>query len=646
MTRRMARELTDEYGFKPNSFGYRRNRGVAITFHAKRKGERKIKSECIAFLREMRLDQIRVWYPDLHISEWLPIGSRRLRVLSEEEEITILSKTKVDLNVKEVPTVTDNCSTTSKKPPMANTKKPKNRKYNADVVSSNTSNGHDVVVAKTSKNRLKKPISKPVQRTLHTRAIVNNITESIPIDIMPSSSADNITENKIEANDHYLTTGAFATRRAMRQLKDDHGFTPNPYGYTYNLAVEVLNIRSGKLKFWERGTLVAMKPGQVKVHYEGWADIYDEWLMVGSRRIRVFTAQDNNVDGDKQNGITSETEVNRQQETSSKPPNATLATDFANNLLMTEMNPEVNLKKNRKHTVVGAQDYQKLGLLISIEELAAKEAKKQERRENLRKLRLLNKEKNTANSTATVDFIDDNYESESDKDESDHDDYKNNSYGARSTKKKHRKKHKQRQLLDKKTNPSKKSHIYQKLCKHHCNTSNPKEISNDQSSGVDARSIQTISLRLAQAEASKKHEFVANVYGYDYMQHVTVLHLDKKLYEGRLVRMGQNKVKVHYCGYIDSFDEEIPLGSRRIQPIENDHEVECLEPTYRQRYEQIIQNTPLEECSECTESQKQSKQQIANKLNRKRLTLDDVYSDHDSENGNAEYHKEDEDSKY
>ncbi|KAG1241086.1 hypothetical protein G6F68_017033 [Rhizopus microsporus] len=57
---------------------------------------------------------------------------------------------------------------------------------------------------------------------------------------------------------------------------------------------------------------------------------------------------------------------------------------------------------------------------------------------------------------------------------------------------------------------------------------------------------QIISLRVAQAKASEKYEFVANVYGYDYMQHITILHLDKKLYEGRLVSMHKNKAHSAY----------------------------------------------------------------------------------------------------
>jgi hypothetical protein len=116
------------------------------------------------------------------------------------------------------------------------------------------------------------------------------------------------------------------------------------------------------------------------------------------------------------------------------------------------------------------------------------------------------------------------------------------------------------------------------------------------------------------------------------------------MYEGRLVGMNQTKIKVHYCGWLDMFDEEIPLGSRRIQPIENDHEVECIEPTFRERYEQVLQN---KECSECTTLHPRDKQ--VSRLNRKRLTLDDVYSDDNSETGNVEYHKdhvsEDENSK-
>ncbi|CEJ00195.1 hypothetical protein RMCBS344292_14260 [Rhizopus microsporus] len=508
ITRRMARAMVDEYGFRPNSFGYRRNRAVAVVFNVKNK-------ECIGFLREMRDNQVRVWYPDLYQSEWIRVGSRRLRLLSSEEEEKY--KQQVDLDVQEVPAVIEQ-------------KKAEDEPKEATPKESTSE-------PKTKKLRQKKAKSKAPTPEPETHQEKQQQKEP---------------QRPVESS--FLTTGAFATRRAMRQLQDENGFVPNPYNYTYNQPVEILNTRSGKTHFWECGRLVAMRPGQVKVHYDGWDEAYDEWVMVGSRRIRILSKEE---------------EENKKKH---------------NELLVAEANPEVQdeVKRKRKHQVIRPEDYAKLGLLES-EQTVIKQKKK------------------VSKEVTPV-------ESDSSSSEEDEEEYEEPSVRRRSRKagkNKKKKAVKQKQQLQQ-----------QKIAEYSTTTTGAEE------------EKQIISLRVAQAKASEKYEFVANVYGYDYMQHVTVLNLDKKMYEARLVSMHKNKVKVHYCGWPDIFDEYITVGSRRIQPIENDHQVECIEPDYQERYEKVMQDGP-------TECQHQH-QPAPKKLNRKRLTLDDVQE----EEGQGEYHKE------
>ncbi|CEG77422.1 hypothetical protein RMATCC62417_12176 [Rhizopus microsporus] len=513
MTRRMARAMVDEYGFRPNSFGYRRNRAVAVTFNVKNK-------ECIGFLREMRDDQVRVWYPDLYQSEWIRVGSRRLRLLSSEEEEKY--KQQVDLDVQEVPAVIE--------------------QKKVEDESKATTSKESAPEPKTKKLRQKKAKSKAPTPEPETHQEKQQQKE-------PQKPAES----------SFLTTGAFATRRAMRQLQDENGFVPNPYNYTYNQPVEILNTRSGKTHFWECGRLVAMRPGQVKVHYDGWDEAYDEWVMVGSRRIRILSKEE---------------EENKKKH---------------NELLVAEANPEVQdeAKRKRKHQVIRPEDYAKLGLLES-EQIVIKQKKK------------------VSKEVTPV-------ESDSSSSEEEEEEYEEPSIRRRSRKagkNKKKKAVKQKQQLQQQQN------VAEYLAT---------------AAGVEEEK-QIISLRVAQAKASEKYEFVANVYGYDYMQHVTVLNLDKKMYEARLVSMHKNKVKVHYCGWPDIFDEYITVGSRRIQPIENDHQVECIEPDYRERYEKIMQDGP----TECQHQHQHQHQPAPKKLNRKRLTLDDVQE----EEGEGEYHKE------
>ncbi|KAI8366507.1 hypothetical protein EDC96DRAFT_442841 [Choanephora cucurbitarum] len=561
MTRRLAREMTDEYGFKPNSFGYRRNRAVSVTFFSKKKGERKRKEECIGYLREMHNDQIRVWYPDIHLSEWIPVGSRRLRLLSKQEEEAVLSENKIDFDVQEVP--------------VANSTK--NQKITTDKTHLNLGkNTHEEkdAIDHHQKPKSNKDLSSAKEKKISKRnkEIVQDISESkkhaqITAEQTKSKSMATSTSSaevrKIAHETQFLTTGAFATRRAMRQLKDDNGFVPNPYGYAFNQAVEVLNTRSGKAMFWERGTLVEMKTGKVKVHYDGWANTYDEWIMVGSRRIRIVSSDTASEDTPKDNDATS-APSSYDPTPVSVASNETTKSDF----LITESNPEIKdeVKKNKKRQIVRPQDYLALGML---EKLDTKQRKKNEQvmeqecssqKANHSSPR---KKRNASSFDGELSDLSDSSESS-----------------------------KSPEVPDKTANEP---HV--------------------------------ISLRLAQSRAPEAHKFVANVYGYTYMQHVTVLHLDKKMYEGRLVSMHKNKVRVHYCGWIDAFDEYIALGSRRIQPIENDHEVLCLEPGYCERYE-AMDHKPTEVVSQVNPIEPQKP--LINRFNRKRITLADVELDEDN----------------
>lgn len=674
MTRSLARGLVDEYGFKPNSFGYRRNRAVAITFYSKQKGTRKAKNECVGYLREMHQDQVRVWYPELHQSEWLPVGSRRLRVMTEAEEESILFENNIDFSIQEVPPTV--------KPPE---NQEKTIEKVADLATPNIpsdSSKQDKANALAKQNEENVNTSAPESSTVQTtkakgrgrpRKLKDPVTglpiesqPKLPAEANPKKQSGTVTSKKVTASttkvveppakekvvspkkkdqdnvspattDDFLTTGAFATRRAMRQLKDKNGFTFNPYGYTDNLAVEVLNTRSGKTKFWESGTLVAMRTGQVRVHYEGWADIYDEWIMVGSRRIRIAATSSNDTlqTPENQTDITlNDTQVNRNKSSG------------GNDLLIAEFNPEVleEAKKNRKHQLVRPQDYQELGMLVSLDELAVKEAQKKKRREKKKDQGTEVSEEPEESEEPEVPeeasvFDDDTFDNSPELLDNDNGEveYLPNNSNLQKPKKSKKKKKLSTVVSKKKNQPS----ISNKCSSSSsCHNHPIPQVDNEEVSTSDK---QIISLRLAQAEASKSYKFVANVYGYDYMQHVTVLHLDKKLYEGRLISMHKNKVRIHYCGWLDAFDEYITLGSRRLQAIENDHEVQCIEPNYQDRYEQILLDQATGNADHVCQDRAVAavlSPPLINRLSRKRLTLDDVEPEEGSSEGNAEYHKE------
>ena len=394
LTRNMAHKLTDNYGFGPNIHGYSRHRPVMVTFF-----QDKSKKEYIGLLCELKQGKVKVWVPEIQVFEWFPVGSRRLKIMAPHEESS------------------------------------------ANAVSSNTDNSIQdekvMLCMQTQKADSKPAISQQRLHQLPSRR-PNKIRKKHPNrNIKTNNSHSTATDNS------FLTTGAFATRKAIHRLRYNSGFIPNPYGYIKNQAVQILDTRGSKTNSWRRGTLVEMRPGYVKVHYNERSDAHDKWFIIGSRRIRI----DSND----------------------------------NNDLKSNVNPDAQHEENKKRRSLKTNSQQ--------------------------------------------------------------------------------------------------------------NCINNLEIQQQQNcSNITKQSIEKpiISLRVAQYKASETEQFLHNIYGYYYMQHVIVLYSDKKYYEARLICIQKNKVKVHYCGWIDIFDEFIPLGSKRIQSIESDNQhVECLEPNYHERYKQM-----------------------------------------------------------
>lgn len=395
LTRKKAQELIDDYGFGPNIHGYRRHRPVKVAFPLD-----KTKSECIGVLCRVHQGKVKVWVPELRMVEWLPMGTRRIKLMNPQEE-------------KDAETMLRGSNPTIDDVELL----PDKQDQQAFKVSHSKRASLDPA-------RLKKPSK--VQSKQRKLTELNTVDSQMNTTLATSNRA-------------YLTTGAFATRRAVHQLKDDNGFIPNPFGYAKNQAVQILDTKHSKSKSWYDGTLVEMKPGYIKVHYNQWPETYDEWLMIGSRRIRI-------ADG------------------------GSVATE--------------DMCKTDEHLMVLAEDPD-----------ARHEAKRKRRSVGMQQKR------------------------------------------------------------QKSTN------------------SRPEQSS--------TRPI--TSKRVAHLKAAEAEQFVPNVYGYYYMQHVTVLYCDKRHYEARIVGIQKNKVKIHYCGWADEFDELIPNDSKRLQAIDTTNQVECIEPDYSER---------------------------------------------------------------
>jgi hypothetical protein len=279
------------------------------------------------------------------------------------------------------------------------------------------------------------------------------------------------------------------------------------------------------------------------------------------------------------------------------------------NFLLMETNPELEdqvKSKKRQRRILGPDDYHRLGMMVSIEELEAKERKRQKRREE--QLALMAAE--TLSSADGHLDANDNIDTANVREKS-----------SVATARKVGTKQQQRRQQKRKQRRRRQSDLYLSDSNEEDDDLGEDDDEDDddtpqQDGGGDDGNTSK--------EDDPNHGFVANVYGYDFMQHVQLLHLDNKWYEGRLISMDRNRLRVHYCGWPDLFDEYVTVGSRRLQMVENDHEVQCIEPGYMDRYQDILKNKHLHQAQHRCNSAPSASSAAAFSTKLRRLTLNNM----------------------
>jgi hypothetical protein len=223
LTRGTARQLADPHGFQPNTFNYHYMQSVEVLNI----------NGCwySGTLLEMNSGKVKVKYTDWKEHEWIIIGSRRLRPVplsssndgigpGEEQGHGFRTVSK---NEQKISTATAN-------EPQAD--------LHSDVA----------VMSESTPLLLGKPITykaTQMEEIAYRRDLVGET------DVTDVSNSSDGPENQLPREEmvsvvtpvrkrapepsvhEYRTTGAFATRNALRELADPHGFTPNAYGFVF-----------------------------------------------------------------------------------------------------------------------------------------------------------------------------------------------------------------------------------------------------------------------------------------------------------------------------------------------------------------------------------------------------------------------------
>ncbi|KAJ2283757.1 hypothetical protein GGH14_000632 [Coemansia sp. RSA 370] len=84
----------------------------------------------------------------------------------------------------------------------------------------------------------------------------------------------------------YVTTGAFSTRRTIKSLAQSGstgGIMQDHHGYYPGQIVEVMNVNRN----WYMGRVISYANKKFLIHYNGWNHAHNEWIAVGSKRMRA-----------------------------------------------------------------------------------------------------------------------------------------------------------------------------------------------------------------------------------------------------------------------------------------------------------------------------------------------------------------------
>ncbi|RUP51248.1 hypothetical protein BC936DRAFT_149251, partial [Jimgerdemannia flammicorona] len=280
LTRSTVRKLADAFGFEPNPYGYRYGTQVAVLALDGKWDEGK--------LTEMRQSKVRVHFKgykkDIY-DQWIMMGSRRLRVLSNDVPIQAPKSSRLGylFEVEENPEFENEAKLRRKQQHHMEPESAEPGPAEPESAETAPKQTNERFLRRRRPQMSLQSVSGHEQTGGRRRQETSSRNKS-------SFEMDNDTtaqSSSVEASS-YRTTGAFMTRRALRQLSGPSGFGLNLYGYEFNQHIKVLNLD----KKWYEARLVALENGRVRIHYCGVDAFFDEWIPEGSRRIKVTSEAD------------------------------------------------------------------------------------------------------------------------------------------------------------------------------------------------------------------------------------------------------------------------------------------------------------------------------------------------------------------
>ncbi|OZJ06488.1 hypothetical protein BZG36_00497 [Bifiguratus adelaidae] len=328
------------------------------------------------------------------------------------------------------------------------------------------------------------------------------------------------------------------TRRAVKLLRDQHGFEPNPYGYMYHTPVEVLQIGG----MWLPARMIAMRESRVRVQYTKAFGLLSEWMKIDSRRLRLLDDPTTSPNEDeflsekileeqdlKINTAAEKCRKRRRKAKATKTPNVVPKPEPTAPIPSEEVVPLSAFQSTgafmTRRTENALRDPHGFGPNVAGHYyLRPVEVKGSDGQWYSGQLTEMDYGRVRVHFT-NIEIEDEWVYSDS-----------------------------RRLRVDTK----KEQRMARKLEKAKGNKDKEEQ-------NISLASM-VFSRRTSKALADE-HGFIINSHGYHYDQKVEVLFSDGLWYDGVLTEMRDDKVKVHYTGWTSRFDQWIQIESRRIRPI-------------------------------------------------------------------------------
>ncbi|CAG8460640.1 4209_t:CDS:10, partial [Ambispora leptoticha] len=330
--------------------------------------------------------------------------------------------------------------------------------------------------------------------------------------------------------------------------------------YSINQRVMVLNVDG----VWYSGKVIASNKTGVKIRYDGWDANYDEWVLTDSPRMRVMSDEEIRQIDERNNQV---------------------SIDFSSNSIDKNLNNNKNNSKNIKDSKnyiksnsseVASTDFS--GKITKNKFIPKSQVNEQHKSENISNMNIEVIEKSeTSNSKASPSSIEqifsedseltDLSDSSSSSSDSDYSDPRSDLSLARTAKRAASSYARKKKSVESKNKSVKKS-------LNHLNNfstrQKPRKIKNCESCNTPYDNLATVgTVELCQKCIPLFAPELARVksvtHDYELHNRVEVLNFDKIWYPGKVVKVEKTKVKVHYDGWSQEYDEWLWVDSQRLR---------------------------------------------------------------------------------